>query len=102
MKTACLLAVADNCYNPEVTMKHFEWASTFINTSNERIIKKHKEGLIGSDDINCDRLLLSKIKSLIERTNGRDQANYPLLTKNFVLTKTDIRAHTINLAAFSK
>lgn len=102
LKIACLLAVADNCYNPEVTMRHFEWASTFINTSNERIIKKHKQGLIGSDDINCDRLVLSKIKSLVEKRNGRDQANYPLLTQNFVLTKSDLRAHTINLAAFSK
>lgn len=102
LKIACLLAVADNCYNPEVTMKHFEWASMFINTSNERIIKKHKEGLIGSDDINCDRLLLAKIKLLMKEHRGRDQANYPLLTKNFVLTKTDIRANTINLAAFSK
>ena len=46
--------------------------------------------------------MLSKIKSLIEKCNGRDQANYPLLTQNFVLTKSDLRAHTINLAAFSK
>lgn len=100
LKIACLLAVADNCYNPEVTMKHFEWASTFINTSNERIIKKHKEGQIGIDGVKREKLVLAKINTLFEKRSGRDQKRYKLLTDNFVYTYSDIRTNTVNLSAF--
>lgn len=100
LKIACLLAVADNCYNPEVTMKHFEWASTFINTSNERIIKKHKEGQIGIDGVKREKLVLAKLNTLFEKRSGRDQKRYKLLTDNFVYTYSDIRTNTVNLSAF--
>lgn len=100
LKIACLLAVADNCYNPEVTMKHFEWAATFINTSNDRIIKKHKEGQIGSDGVKREKIILTKIRNLIDKCNGRDQKRYEHLTRLGVVTFSDMRMNTVNAAAF--
>lgn len=100
LRVACLLAVIDNCYKPVVNMAHFTWAMNFIDTSNERMIEKHKSGEVGSDGVNREKLVLNKVLKIITEQRGRDWKRYPLLSQNYVVTKSDIRVNTIESPAF--
>lgn len=100
LRIACLLAVADNCFKPIVNMQHFTWAMNFVDTANERMLDKHKQGEVGADGINREKLVLNKVLKIITENKGRDWKRYPLLSQNYVVTKSDIRVNTIESPAF--
>lgn len=101
LRLACLLAVADNCFVPVVSVEHFNWAKRFVDAANDHIIQKHREGEVGSDGIKREKIVLNKVMTLLQTRKGRDQQRYPMLTQNFVVTKSDIRVNTIDMAAFN-
>jgi hypothetical protein len=47
MKTAALLAVGVNPYNPVITMVEMAWAEKFANNSAQTIIKRFESGTVG-------------------------------------------------------
>lgn len=101
LKLGCLLSIFENCYNPILTVEQFDWALEFVETCNNKIIQKYKSGEVGAGgDVQCRVITLDRIRTLIDKRNGRDQRMMAWMWEHCILSRSDIQVNLHNKPAF--
>lgn len=92
LRIASLLAIADNHMKPVISIRHYDWAEHFINTANERLIKRYNEGDIGVQDGQAREKSVLKIINSFLTGKAKAQAynKHPEFKDHCIVTKSDI------------
>lgn len=92
LRIASLLAIADNNVKPVISMKHYEWAESFIDEANARMIKRYNAGDIGANDSQArEKTVLSIIDSFLSGSRKAGSYSKYAYFKDFnIVAKSDI------------
>lgn len=101
LRLAALLAVADNCFNPVVTLVHVQWAIDFANHGLNLMLERWKSGDIGVDDESRNLSMSEVIRQYRTGTATCKPVREDLKILG-VITKSDIVKATRNKASFYK
>ncbi len=87
MKIACLLAVADNPYQPRVTTVHAAWALNIIELDMQKFRLDRDKGDIGTDDSARERKLVAILQDYLVKAPAASYKIPPAMRENSIIPR---------------
>lgn len=100
LRTAGLLAVADNWLQPTVQVEHLEWAINLVHRDINIVSKRLLEGDVGTDDGSRDRKILQIIKEYLTQDMKASYKINPTMRADGVVPKRYLQTRCHRLTSF--
>jgi hypothetical protein len=103
LRISALLAVADNCVNPCITIHHAQWAQKLVMSGIAVLCRKMDSGEIGSGENACLAKVRAIMKDYITEPLPKSLADANTLMKDKnIISRRLLQLKTFNIACFRK
>lgn len=97
LKIASLLAVADNCYGPQICGAHTDWAIELVERDAQTFLEKVASGDVGDGDDTRQKKVMEIAMKVVE---GKLRDKQPRMSADGIVTRRVLQTNTCRLAPF--